>query len=146
MKISAISGFVAGVTGSFFAVSFDSIAVFFASVILGGFFSGYDEKMIHRLIGLVFLYVGSFLGFLVHTILFESNALFGVMVLIFYSVFVVPVYLILGLLGRRIIKRKGRVFVTTKRECSSNTKPVLDSFFYYEEKDTEDHPQSTRNA
>ncbi len=109
MKISLISGIGIGFIGSFFASTFSSILgsagslfIFFISIASAGIISGFDKKILHRMIGLISFYTGSFLGFLIHTILFESYALFGVLVLILYSIIIIPLYLIFGVIGSKI--------------------------------------------
>ena len=102
MKASLLGSIVGGVIASLASVFLDSIVVFFAGVAIAGAISGWDKKIMHRLAGLVMFYIVSAAGFFVHTALFKSNALFGVLALIVYSPIVLVLFLACGWLISKV--------------------------------------------
>lgn len=106
MKYSLIGGIIGGIISGLLSILADNVVVFFIGVLVASIFSGFDKKIFHRLIGLFIFYITSALLMFLHTAIFASNALFGWLALIFYSIIIIPLYLIVGLLVHKIAVKK----------------------------------------
>ena len=113
MRNSIIGGLTGGVISSLVAIYVNDaigkvagLITFFVGVLVGGLISGLDKKLWHRILGLLVFYITSTLALFLHTAILNSSALFGVIALIFYSPFIIALYMIGGyVLGKLVTKR-----------------------------------------
>ena len=108
---SLIAGLVGGFISGFIAIMVDPISnvaaiiTFFLGVLIAGIISGKDSKFLYRVVGLVIFYVVAALSMFIHTVVFQSGAIWGWLGLIFYSIFIIPLYFIVGIISNKIFKR-----------------------------------------
>ncbi len=95
-----------GILGGVFVLSstlLDALALMFAGFALCGFLSG-KLGFTERIASIISIFILSATFLLVHTAVYGSNAALGLLALILYSVFTVPVFFLFSFAGRRILK------------------------------------------
>lgn len=95
-----------GILGGVFVLSsvlLDTLALMFAGFALCGFLSG-KLGFTERIASIISIFILSTLFLLAHTAVYGSNAVMGLLALILYSVFTVPVFFLFSFAGRRVLK------------------------------------------
>lgn len=106
MKYSLLGGIIGGIISGLLTILADNIIIFFVGVLVASILSGFDKKFYHRVLGILVFYIVSALLMFLHTVIFHSNALFGLLALIFYSIIIIPLYFVIGFIVHKILASK----------------------------------------
>ncbi len=98
--VGALIGSVIALGG----VLLDNLILLVISVFIAGFFSAFDNFPM-RVISLIVYYISWFVLMYLHTVIFNSEAILGLFALVFYSIFIIPLYFLIGLIISFILKK-----------------------------------------
>ncbi len=107
MRYSLLGGIVGPLTGFILAILYgiEGLLPVLISPVIAGILSGFD-RLLHRILGLVIFYLIWFVTLLIHTILFSSSALLAFAGILFFSPYIIPIYLIAGYITSKVSARK----------------------------------------
>ncbi len=107
MLYSAAGGILAGGVSTSLALMLDEITTYsilaiFLGVVMAGAVSSRDTKIVSKVAGIFLFYLSSAVVMYIHTAIFGSNALFGLIVLLFYFPVMVALYFVSSFLAGKI--------------------------------------------
>ena len=104
MNVATVVGIAAASLLALLSILMDNPIVLFTSAIVLGL-STYNLSLVLRLVSFVVFLILWFLLMIIHTALFNSNAVMGLFALVFFSPILLAIQLIVSFLAVRLVKK-----------------------------------------